>query len=73
MIAGDLAASGILLGGLALRGRPKSPPFEEDIAGVIASLEHLLAQGCTQFYLGHGGPLPAQAIARHVGNLRKLL
>ncbi|WP_339766439.1 MBL fold metallo-hydrolase [uncultured Pseudosulfitobacter sp.] len=73
VIAGDLAASGILLGGLALRGRPKSPPFEEDIAGVIASLEHLLAQGCTQFYLGHGGPLPAQAIARHVGNLRKLL
>ena len=70
VIAGDLAASGILLGGIALRDRPKSPPFEEDIAGVIASLEHLLARGCRQFFLGHGGPLPAQAIAHHVTNLR---
>lgn len=73
VIAGDLAASGIFLGGIALRGKPKSPPFEENVARVIASLRHLLAQGCTQFYLGHGGPLPASAIARHVENLQKLL
>ncbi|MCW1932754.1 MBL fold metallo-hydrolase [Pararhodobacter zhoushanensis] len=70
MIAGDLLASGILLGGIALRGRPKSPPFEEDRAAVAASLRRLLAMGCETFYLGHGGPLPAAAVRRHIERLR---
>lgn len=71
VIAGDLLASGILLGGIALRGRPKSPPFEEDRAAVAASLHRLLAMGCETFYLGHGGPLPAAAVRRHIERLQR--
>lgn len=71
VIAGDLLASGILLGGIALRGRPKSPPFEEDMNAVAASLQRLLAMGCETFYLGHGGPLPATAVRRHIDRLRR--
>lgn len=71
VIAGDLAASGILLGGIAFRNRPKSPPFEEDRAKVAVSLETLLEAGARQFFLGHGGPLCADAITRHVGGLRR--
>lgn len=67
--AGDLAASGILLGGIALRGRVKQPPFEEDSAAVAASLSRLLALGAERFYLGHGGPLPRAAVERHVARL----
>lgn len=67
--AGDLAASGIALGGLILRGRPKSPPFEEDRAAVATSLDRLLALGGREFLLGHGGPLPASAIKSHIANL----
>ena len=71
VIAGDLAASGILLGGIMLRGRPKQPPFEEDTSQVIAALEHLLLLGATRFFLGHGGPLDAHAIAAHVAALKR--
>lgn len=71
VIAGDLAASGVLLGGIMLRNRPKSPPFEEETGLVATSLEHLLAQGCRTFYLGHGGPLGTKQIEAHIGALRK--
>lgn len=71
VIAGDLAASGILLGGIALRGRPKQPPFEEDTHLVICSLRELLNRGGQQFFLGHGGPLSRQAVLRHVERLEK--
>lgn len=69
--AGDLAASGILLGGILLTGRVKQPPFEEDSAAVAASLTRLLSMGATTFYLGHGGPLPRAAIERHVARLTR--
>jgi len=65
VIAGDLAASGVLLGGLILRSRPKQPPFEEIPLQVAKSLKHLLSQSCTRFYLGHGGPLGAGQIRKH--------
>lgn len=69
--AGDLASSGILLGGIALRGRPKRPPFEEDSDVTATSLETLLSQGCNEFFLGHGGPLFPDAIQSHIVTLRK--
>ncbi|WP_428686830.1 MBL fold metallo-hydrolase [Roseibium sp.] len=71
VFAGDLAASGILLGGIALRNRPRQPPFEEDPAEVAASLRMLLERGARRFYLGHGGPLGAAAIQRHVARLER--
>lgn len=72
VLAGDLAASGILLGGIALRGRPERPPFEEDPRLAARSLQDLLSLGATRFHLGHGGPLGVQAIARHVSRLNLL-
>jgi hydroxyacylglutathione hydrolase len=72
VLAGDLAASGIMLGGIAMRSRPKQPPFEEDSVAVAKSLEGLLSKGCKTFFLGHGGPLPASAIKKHIGTLRKI-
>lgn len=72
VLAGDLAASGILLGGIALRNRPERPPFEEDPRIVAQSLEELLSMGATRFHLGHGGPLGVQAIARHANRLKRL-
>ena len=68
-IAGDLAASGILLGGIALRSRPKQPPFEENSTLVAQSLASLLDRGGQTFYLGHGGPLPRAAIEAHMARL----
>ncbi len=72
VIAGDLAASGVLLGGIVFRNRPKRPPFEEDAAGVAHSLEQLLRSGSEVFFLGHGGPLRAARIQTHVAALRGL-
>ncbi|MCZ4255111.1 MBL fold metallo-hydrolase [Sulfitobacter sp. G21635-S1] len=72
VIAGDLAASGVLLGGILMRSKPKRPPFEEDQLAVAASLEHLLQRGCKTFYLGHGGPLSADRIKEHVSALRRV-
>lgn len=71
-VIGDLAASGILLGGIALRHRPARPPFEEDPHAAAGSLEALLSSGVTRFHLGHGGPLGHRAIARHAARLRDL-
>ena len=72
VIAGDLAASGILLGGIWLKDKPKQPPFEESASLAADSLRMLLAQGCTHFYLGHGGPLEADAIRKHIVRLETL-
>ncbi|MCB1438396.1 MAG: MBL fold metallo-hydrolase [Nitratireductor sp.] len=71
VIAGDLAASGILLGGIALKSRPTAPPFEEDAQEVANSLQGLLDLGFTRFHLGHGGPLEARQIAAHVEAIKR--
>ena len=62
VVAGDLVASGILLGGIMLKDRPKPPPFEEDRQAVLTSLKFLLNEGAKKFYLGHGGPLSAEHV-----------
>lgn len=72
VFAGDLAASGILLGGIALKGRPKRPPFEENPKAAAASLTDLLERGGKRFFLGHGGPLGQAAIRRHIARLKQL-
>lgn len=71
VLAGDLAASGVFLGGIMLRNRPKCPPFEEEASLVATSLEDLLAKGARTFYLGHGGPLGTKQIEAHIAALRK--
>ena len=71
-LVGDLLASGLLLGGIALRGRAKRPPYEEQPALVAQELERLVHGGARQFYIGHGGPLPAEEVLRHTASLRKL-
>ncbi|WP_374337461.1 hypothetical protein [Leeia sp.] len=62
---GDLLASGILLGGVIWHGRPKQPPFEDDPIQVGTTLQGMLTGGTERFYMGHGGPLDAAAVARH--------
>lgn len=70
-IIGDLLASGILLGGIALRNTPKQPPFEEDTAKVVEALERLIALGTRTFYIGHGGPLTDIEVKHHITSLRQ--
>jgi hydroxyacylglutathione hydrolase len=66
VLAGDLLSSGILLGGIAWRSRTQQPPFEEDTGQVVQSLQKLLDLGARQFYLGHGGPVSAEQVQRHI-------
>lgn len=73
VLAGDLLASGILLGGIAFRGHTKQPPFEEDTRQVLRSLAALLDRGAREFYLGHGGPVSRQQVERHMIRLRRQL
>ncbi|WP_420568857.1 MBL fold metallo-hydrolase [Thalassovita sp.] len=72
VLAGDLLASGILIGGIIRRNHPIRPPFEEDPKQVAASLEHLLSLGARKFHIGHGGPLSAEKVKTHIEKLRKL-
>jgi len=64
-LVGDLIASGILLGGIAFKGRAKRPPFEDDPLTVARELERLVHAGAKRFYMGHGGPLEAAEVLRH--------
>ncbi len=72
VMAGDLLASGLLLGGMAFTSRPKQLHFEEDSAATIASLKKLLGLGAGTFHLGHGGPLSAQAVRRYLDRCETL-
>lgn len=68
-LVGDLVASGIFIGGITRLGHARRPPFEDDPLTVARSLQALLDTGVEQFYMGHGGPLPAVEVRRHVGRL----
>ena len=70
-LVGDLVSSGVLLGGIAMTGRSKRPPFEDDPHQVADELERLAIDGSTTFYMGHGGPLSKPEVLRHVRRLRK--
>jgi hydroxyacylglutathione hydrolase len=71
-MVGDLISSGILLGGIAMTGKAKRPPFEDQPAAVASELEQMLDAGAREFYMGHGGPLTADEVRRHVAALREL-
>lgn len=69
MLVGDLIASGLLLGGIAFTGYAKSPPFEDDPKMVAKQLRDMLEKGGKDFYMGHGGPLSASQVEKHVRRL----
>jgi hydroxyacylglutathione hydrolase len=63
---GDLLASGILLGGIMRMNHAIRPPFEDDPHRVANELQRLIESGHRTFYMGHGGPLEADEVRRHV-------
>ncbi|WP_426445932.1 MBL fold metallo-hydrolase [Paenibacillus sp. S-38] len=71
-LVGDLVASGILLGGIMRKHHAIRPPFEEDPHLVARELTRLLDSGVDKFYMGHGGPLHAREVSRHVQSLMML-
>ena len=65
LLAIDLIAGGIGIGGIMLHGRPIWPPFHEDKPQVLASLRQLVQlPGLRTVHVCHGGPLEAAAISR---------
>lgn len=72
VIAGDLIASGVLLGGLIMNHKAQRPPFEDDPHLTGKALQGLLDDGMERFYMGHGGPLEAPEVQRHVTRLMKM-
>jgi len=71
-LVGDLIASGILIGGVIRTGHPIRPPFEDDPHAVAERLRCLLDSGTEMFHMGHGGPLKAKAVRRHIQALQSL-
>jgi hypothetical protein len=71
-VVGDLISSGILFGGVALTGRARRPPFEDDPLTVAGELERLVRAGTKRFYMGHGGPLEAAEVLRHAHFLSQI-
>jgi glyoxylase-like metal-dependent hydrolase (beta-lactamase superfamily II) len=71
-LVGDLIASGILIGGIALQGRAIRPPFEDDPRQVARELERLVRGGTKRFHMGHGGPLGAAEVLRHAEALSRI-
>ncbi len=71
-LVGDLAASGIMIGGLIRTKHPIRPPFEDDPHAVGLELERLLESGVKKFYLGHGGPLDARQVRTHAKMLLEM-
>jgi hypothetical protein len=68
-MVGDLIASGILIGGIVRTKHAIRPPFEDDPYAVSSELQRLIDSGMERFYMGHGGPLEADEVRRHVQNL----
>jgi len=61
LIAGDLLRGGYLGGRIAPQ-RPMLPFFATDLTQLRASLAQVLKLPFTTMYVGHGGPLTAQAV-----------
>jgi hydroxyacylglutathione hydrolase len=68
-LVGDLVASGILIGGIAFKGRAMRPPFEDDPERVAWELKRMVQNGTRRFHMGHGGPLDAPEVLRHAQTL----
>jgi glyoxylase-like metal-dependent hydrolase (beta-lactamase superfamily II) len=67
-IVGDVLMGG-LMGGTFQSGKPNLHYFAEDPRQVRRSLDFLLAQPAHTLYVGHGGPLPAEAVRAQAGRL----
>jgi glyoxylase-like metal-dependent hydrolase (beta-lactamase superfamily II) len=65
-IAGDLLMGGYV-GGKFFPERPTLHYFAEDLALLRASVRKLLEQGVVRVFVGHGGPLSADAIRKRFG------
>ena len=52
--------------------RPKRPPFEDSPIAVAKQLQQLINKGARDFYIGHGGPLTADAVKAHAESLLKI-
>jgi glyoxylase-like metal-dependent hydrolase (beta-lactamase superfamily II) len=72
MMVGDLIASGILIGGIILKGRAIRPPFEDDPATVSRELIRMVESGGKRFHMGHGGPLEVPEVMRHARALARI-
>jgi hydroxyacylglutathione hydrolase len=61
---GDLIAGDMLTGGFLglLRYRPSNPPFHDDPAQALDSLQAALRMGPHTLHIGHGGPMPAPRV-----------
>jgi glyoxylase-like metal-dependent hydrolase (beta-lactamase superfamily II) len=65
LLAIDLLAGGIGIGGVMLHGRPVWPPFHENKAEVLASLARLMKlPDLRKVHVCHGGPLQPGAVSR---------
>jgi len=64
VIAGDLLAGGIIIGGIAKQSKPMLPPFQEDIPETKKSLEKVLALNPETIHVCHGGPLDIRLIEK---------
>lgn len=69
VFAGDLLIGGYL-GGYVLPGTPQPTFYADDLHQVYDSIERLLSRGATLFYLGHGGPVTAEAIQKWLTKVR---
>lgn len=65
-IIGDLMLGGVL-GGAFFGRRPRLHYFVDDDAAVPASVAKVLRHGPSTMYVGHGGPLRPEDVARVVG------
>jgi hydroxyacylglutathione hydrolase len=63
LLAADLLAGGIGIGGIAWHGRVIEPPFHEDRPGVVRAVTKLLELGdLGMVHVCHGGPLLPRAV-----------
>lgn len=65
-IVGDLMLGGVL-GGAFFGSRPRLHYFVDDEEAVAASVAKVLGHGPSTLYVGHGGPLRPDAVARAAG------
>ncbi|MES2742085.1 MAG: MBL fold metallo-hydrolase [Pseudomonadota bacterium] len=71
-LVGDLLASGVFIGGIARTAHATRPPFEDDPQRVSEQLLGMIDAGMEHFYMGHGGPLPAEEVRRHALALQNM-
>jgi len=74
LLAADLLAGGLGIGGIACHGRAIEPPFHEDRPGVVRALAKLLRLGDLEtLHVCHGGPLSRRTAAAWQRQMAKAL